>query len=60
MPVLLSLTDMKGQTIFSEKINTGTTSIQKQLDLNNYKPGVYFLKVSTAGKVMVKQLVISN
>jgi hypothetical protein len=60
MPVLLSLTDMKGQTIFSEKINTGTTSLQKQLDLNNYKPGVYFLKVSTAGKVMVKQLVISN
>jgi hypothetical protein len=56
--VLITLTDMKGQTLVSEDISARTQSVTKQLDLHHYLPGVYFVKVRTNKKTITKQLVI--
>jgi hypothetical protein len=56
--VLLTLADMKGQTLFSEDITTSAPSITKQLNLQEYPSGIYFIKVRTDKKVMTKQLVV--
>jgi hypothetical protein len=56
--VILTLADMKGQTLFSEDLTTSAPSITKQLNLQEYPSGIYFIKVRTDKKVMTKQLVV--
>jgi hypothetical protein len=55
---LITLTDMKGQTLFSEDITASTKSVTKQLNLQEYPSGIYFIKVRTDKKVITKQLVV--
>jgi hypothetical protein len=55
---LITLTDMKGQTLFSEDITASTKSVIKQLNLQEYPSGIYFIKVRTDKKVITKQLVV--
>jgi hypothetical protein len=49
---------MKGQTLFSEDITASTKSVIKQLNLQEYPSGIYFIKVRTDKKVITKQLVV--
>jgi len=55
---LITLTDMKGQVLFSEEISATPNSITKQLSLQGYPSGVYFVKVITDRKVVTKELVV--
>jgi hypothetical protein len=55
---LITLTDMKGQTLFSEDVAVSSKLVTKQLNLQEYTPGVYFIKVRTDQKVITKQLVV--
>jgi len=55
---LITLTNMNGQTLFSEDITASTKSVTKQLNLQEYPSGIYFIKVRTDKKVITKQLVV--
>ena len=57
---LLTMTDIKGQTLFSEELLPSATSLTKQLDLHPYPSGIYFLKLRTDKKVVTKRLVITR
>jgi len=56
---LITLTDMKGQTLFSEDITPSANSVTKQLNLQGFPSGIYFIKVRTDKKVITKELVVS-
>ncbi len=58
-PVLITLTDMKGLTLFSEEITPTTNSVTKQLNLRDYSSGVYFIKARTGKMVLTKKLVVA-
>ncbi len=56
---LITLTDMKGQTLLSEDITPSANSVTKQMNLQGFPSGIYFIKVRTDNKVITKELVIS-
>ncbi|MEI6455773.1 MAG: T9SS type A sorting domain-containing protein [bacterium] len=56
--VSFSMTNMKGQILLSEEIRTTGSTATKILDLAKYPAGVYFIKVRTDKKMIIKQLVI--
>ncbi|MCX6248225.1 MAG: T9SS type A sorting domain-containing protein [Bacteroidetes bacterium] len=58
--VFISVTDMKGQTLFSEELANSSGSAVKQLNLEGYSPGIYFVKVRSDNKVITKELVLSR
>jgi hypothetical protein len=56
---VITMTDMKGQVLFSEELDTSVNPATKQLNLHDYSSGIYFIKVRTDKKVITKELVIS-
>jgi Secretion system C-terminal sorting domain len=58
-PALMTVTDMKGQTLFSEEIPGSGKFVTRQLDLKEYPSGMYYIKVRTDTKVITKKLVVS-
>jgi hypothetical protein len=57
---LLTMMDMKGQTLFTEEIMPSATSFTKRLDLEPYSSGVYFIKVRTDKNVVTKRLIVNE
>ncbi|TRZ76172.1 MAG: T9SS C-terminal target domain-containing protein [Bacteroidetes bacterium] len=56
--ILILLTDMKGQLLYSEDVAVSAKSVTQQINLHGYPAGIYFIKVRTDKKVITKQLVI--
>jgi hypothetical protein len=57
---LLTITDIKGQTFFSEELTALTKTVTKKIDLQQYPSGIYFIKVMTDKKVVTKRLIITK
>ena len=57
---LLTMMDIKGQTLFTEDVMASVTSVTKRLDLEGYPSGVYFIKLRTDKKVVTKRLIINE
>jgi len=55
---LITMTDMNGQILFSEDLTGSAKSVAKQISLQNYSSGIYFIKVRTNSKVITKKLVV--
>lgn len=55
---LVTVRNMKGQTMFSDDITASAKSVTKELDLHKYPAGIYFIQVNTDTKVITKQLVV--
>ena len=56
----ITLSDMKGQSLYSETIPPSSSTITKQISILDYPSGVYFMKIQTDAKVITKQLVVSR
>jgi hypothetical protein len=56
-PALLTLIDLNGEVVYSEILEASGNQITKQVDLTKYAAGIYFIKVKTDGKVLIKRLV---
>ncbi|HHZ64779.1 MAG TPA: T9SS type A sorting domain-containing protein [Flavobacteriales bacterium] len=54
----LSVFSIDGQRIQSRSINGGSTPINIEVDLENNKKGIYFLKLVTDGEVVTKKIVL--
>jgi hypothetical protein len=59
-PVSITVTDMKGQTLYSEEITGPDKSVTKRIDLKKYPSGIYFIKVRTDKNVFTKELVVAR
>ncbi|MCX6244363.1 MAG: T9SS type A sorting domain-containing protein [Bacteroidetes bacterium] len=55
---LLTLTNVKGEILFSEEISASFQPVSKQVDLSGYSSGIYFIRVKTDEKVLMKKLVV--
>ena len=56
-PALLTLIDLKGEVVYSEVLEASGNQVTKQVDLSKYAAGIYFVKVKTDGKVVIKRMV---
>jgi len=51
-PYYISVFDTLGRKLISRKIN----SIEDEINISNYKAGIYFLKVSSGERSVIKKL----
>jgi len=60
--ILLTITGVKGQTLYSEDLQIFTNSFIKQIDLKEFPDGIYFVKTRTRTdkNVLTKKLVVSR
>lgn len=56
-PFLLKVSDVKGQTVYSEKIEKIAYSYNKQINLDTLPKGIYFIELSSGKAHTVKKLV---
>jgi hypothetical protein len=59
-PVLLSLSNTSGQTLYSEQLPASGHTATKQLNIENLPSGVYFIQVRTTNRILTKKLVIEK
>lgn len=57
--VAVSVMNALGQSVYTNQFN-GEASVQKELDLSQLTPGIYFLNVQTADSQITKRLVIAK
>jgi hypothetical protein len=57
-PGKLTLTSPNGQELLTLDLPASETTLTRQLDLNEYPAGIYFLKVRSDKQVITKELVI--
>ncbi len=54
----ISITDLTGKTVFRETWNNPQYTSKKQVNLNNIKPGIYFINMITdASQVVTKKII---
>jgi photosystem II stability/assembly factor-like uncharacterized protein len=56
--IQLNVTDILGKVVYSEKLSTGIA--EKQLDLQSYPNGVYFLQIQTKNNIETKKLILKK
>ncbi len=54
----LTITDMNGKTVYTEQLPESDGKIIKQIDLSKNGKGMYSVRLSKGGKVIVEQVVI--
>ena len=54
----LSISDMTGKQIYSDLIVTTKGSIEKTLNLSDFKPGMYFLTLNTIRGKICRKLIV--
>jgi len=54
----ITLTTLSGQVIYSDKLTVTGKSFIKEINLDEYHPGIYFITVRTDKKVITKRLVV--
>lgn len=55
--VNIEISDMLGKTVYVEK-TTRTSAFQKQIQLNEFSSGIYFVKLKAGAKLITKKLVV--
>ncbi len=57
----LLVTDMQGKEIFKDTFySTPSTKMQRNLNIDGQKSGIYLLKITSNGKSIVKKLILEN
>lgn len=54
----LAVTDMNGKTVYSEQIAESEGKITKQIDLSKNGKGMYSIRLSKGGKVIIENVVV--
>lgn len=54
----LSITDLKGQTVFQEQIATPEATLTRSLDITKYARGIYVIKVECGSEIKTERLVV--
>jgi hypothetical protein len=54
----VSVMDVQGKTIYSEKVQENSGVYSKQIDLSQNRPGIYFLKIRQGNSEALKKLVL--
>jgi hypothetical protein len=55
---VLTVTDMDGKTVFTEELPASDGKITKEIDLTKNGKGMYSIRLSKGGKVIVEQVVV--
>jgi hypothetical protein len=54
----MEVIDANGKTVYSEEIPNSDGKISKEIDLSKNGKGIYSVRVSKGGKVIVEQVVV--
>ena len=54
----LTITDMNGKVVYSEQLPETDGKISKEIDLSKNGKGMYSIRLSKGGKVIVEQVVV--
>ncbi|MEI6457120.1 MAG: T9SS type A sorting domain-containing protein, partial [bacterium] len=55
---LITITDMQGRTVLSEKVVGAGTTIMRTIDVSEYRKGAYLVKVQTDKEISTERLII--
>ncbi|MCB9065332.1 MAG: T9SS type A sorting domain-containing protein [Chitinophagales bacterium] len=56
--VQVRVTNMTGQTVFTQQYNVGGTEFTQDIDLNGQPAGVYFVELNADGERLIRKLMI--
>jgi len=58
--IQIEITDMLGQIIYAENLNSFNGIYQKQIDLKEYSNGIYTVKVNTNKEIVIRKLILNK
>lgn len=56
--ILLTICDISGKLLYSEKIGKSKGSLEKTLSLSNFEPGIYLIRLENDNGAIVRKLII--
>lgn len=53
----INLFNIAGQSVYTEETNCASGKYKKEIDLNDYVKGIYYLQISTSDEVITKKII---